>query len=666
MMRIFFSFLILDTLKMCTLKIAHFKSHGYITDSIEYNYEPYYEPEFSDLIMMSTSCCCCSSDHEEYNGTDASFTPSTDSPMSNVTINKKIRLYCQDLVRENVNLNMCEEEWKQTNNAYCSEMKLFFKGLTSLCEKDTHPENSLKGLINSFENISDSRSIHWDIEEKKNFLQNLPFLMEGISSVALLITFEENKPQTVDQNSMGIQTTLISLESLENNEALKLKAKGNQMAIHPIALAESATITGSIAVAFISYAGLESLLKETLLQNGTFLGNETLTGVYTMNSKLVSVSTSNYETNISTPVNVTFEHLKKKVAQEKVLCVHWISGAFSDHGCQQLFSNSTHTECSCQHLSSFAVLMATTHKQGDLILTIISYLGLSISVICLFLCIVTFLFCRSSHNSSTFIHLQLSSCLFFADLLFIIGIDKTGNKILCSIIAGILKYLFLACFVWMFLEAVNLYLIARNLKVANYSGASKYMKISMYLIGYGCPVLIIAISAAIKPGAFGTLYHCWLNPNFIWSFAGPVCVIIVVNLVFFCLILKTLHEKLATLNSEISSIRNTRSLMFKAIAHVFILGVTWCFGLFQHGPLEDVMAYMFTIFNSAQGIFIFLVHCLLNQKVREAYWRWVCCNKDIRPPVSEITMTSVPISNPLENEPSINEVHNQKIEWEEQ
>ncbi|KAG8132253.1 hypothetical protein E2320_010118 [Naja naja] len=624
--------------------------------------------ELNDFIIPSGSCCCCSSGVEEHSGTYASFTPSSESPISNVTINDKIPLYdyplyCQQgLVRENVNLSVCENEQKQKNDTYCFEMGPTFKLLISLCANDISSENSLKGLINSFENISDSHSL-WDIEGKNKILTTLSLLMEGISSVALSITFAEGN-QSVDQNSMGIQTNLISPESFENNKAFKLKAKGDQIAIHPRAVAVTAMITDPIAMAFISHGGLESLLEETLLQNGTFQGNEILKDVH-MNSRLVSVFTSNQITNISTPVNLTFQHLQNKVAQEEVLCVHLNSGALSDQGCQWLFSNTTHTECSCQYLSSFAVLMATTHKQGDLILTIISFLGLSISIICLFLCIVTFLFCRSSHNSSTFIHLQLSFCLFFADLLFIFGIDKTGNKILCSVITGILKYLFLACFVWMFLEAVNLYLIVRNLKVANYSGASKYMKISMYLIGYGFPVLIVAISAAINPGAFGTLYRCWLNPNFIWSFTGPICVIIVVNLVFFCLILKNLHEKLASLNSEISAVRNTRSLMFKAIAHVFILGVTWCFGLFQYGHLEHVMAYMFTIFNSVQGIFIFLVHCLLNQKVREAYWHWICCNKDIRPPVSEITMTSVPISNPLATESCTNAEHNQKIEWEE-
>lgn len=70
-----------------------------------------------------------------------------------------------------------------------------------------------------------------------------------------------------------------------------------------------------------------------------------------------------------------------------------------------------------------------------------------------------------------------------------------------------LQYLFLACFVWMFLEGINLYLIVKNLKTANYGGANKYVKGSMYLCGYGLPAVIVGISAAIVPGAYGTHYQ---------------------------------------------------------------------------------------------------------------------------------------------------------------
>ncbi|KAG8132252.1 hypothetical protein E2320_010117 [Naja naja] len=445
---------------------------------------------------------------------------------SNDKIPKKSPFDSQvEKLQKNLNSNECLDNQKNEKNLYCSVMSSALNLWKPPGANDKYTETPLKDSVNFFENLFDNLS-HWDNNIKKDFVTILPMIMEEISLGALLTALANpgTISQTVVQNFTVIQTNLINPESFEKNETLTLKAQGDQMAIHPRAV--TVMTTDTVAVAFISYGGLKTLLDDTLLQNGTLLGNEMLTGVH-MNSRLIS----------------------NKVAKEEVLCVHLNSGALSNRGCQRLFSNITHTECSCQYLSSFAVLMATSHKH-----------------------------------------------------------------ILCSVITGILKYLFLACFVWMFLEAVNLYLIVRNLKVANYSGASKYMKISMYLIGYGFPVLIVAISAAINPGAFGTLYHCWLSPDFIWSFMGPVCVIIVVNLVFFCLILKNLRNKLASLNSQISSVKNTSWLLQKV-------------------------------------------------QVREAYWHWTCCVRESPPQVSEIVVTSIPISNPSTNIPSVTAVVDQKIEW---
>ncbi|TFJ95987.1 complement factor B [Platysternon megacephalum] len=76
-----------------------------------------------------------------------------------------------------------------------------------------------------------------------------------------------------------------------------------------------------------------------------------------------------------------------------------------------------------------------------------------------------------------------------------------------------------------------------------------------------------------------------------------------------------LQRKLSSLNTEVSTLKDTRLLTFKAIAQVFVLGCTWIFGLLQVGPAATVMAYLFTVVNSLQGTFIFLVHCLLNRQV---------------------------------------------------
>lgn len=50
------------------------------------------------------------------------------------------------------------------------------------------------------------------------------------------------------------------------------------------------------------------------------------------------------------------------------------------------------------------------------------------------------------------IHKNLCACLLLAEVVFMLGIDQTQSRILCGVIAGMLHYLFLAAFAWMFLE----------------------------------------------------------------------------------------------------------------------------------------------------------------------------------------------------------------------
>ena len=63
--------------------------------------------------------------------------------------------------------------------------------------------------------------------------------------------------------------------------------------------------------------------------------------------------------------------------------------------------------------------------------------------------------------------------------------------------------------------------------------------IPYYIIGYLLPLLIVIISVvcneAIDLRGYGTPQHCWLSPKqgFIWSFMGPVVVIVTVNIIIF-------------------------------------------------------------------------------------------------------------------------------------
>ncbi|XP_023580486.1 adhesion G protein-coupled receptor E2 isoform X3 [Trichechus manatus latirostris] len=301
-------------------------------------------------------------------------------------------------------------------------------------------------------------------------------------------------------------------------------------------------------------------------------------------SDVNSAFLSNSDTQkLSSPVTFIFSHHPVTLGPgQKVLCVFWEHrkhgcGHWATTGCRTVSTEDTNTTCHCTHLSSFAVLMA----QYDV-------------------------------------------------------------QVLCTIIAGALHYLYLAAFAWMLLEGLHLFLTARNLTVVNYSSMRRRMKKLMFPVGYGVPALIVAISAASRPHLYGTSARCWLHPGkgFIWSFLGPVCAIFSVNLAFFLMTFWILKNKLSSLNNDVSTLQNTRMLTFKATAQLFILGCTWCLGILQVGPAAQVMAYLFTIINSLQGVFIFLVYCLLSQQVQEQYRKWFIGIRRLREESEMYTLSS--------------------------
>ncbi|XP_062966051.1 adhesion G protein-coupled receptor E4-like [Cynocephalus volans] len=386
------------------------------------------------------------------------------------------------------------------------------------------------------------------------------------------------------------------------------------------------TTRGESAVALITYRSLGDILS------GSFFNNRREMQRVKLNSRVVSCTTGLKEkVYLSKPVFLTLQQTQPGGERAKHFCVYWEGseegGSWSTEGCFHVHSNDSYTTCKCFHLSSFAVLLALTHKE-DPTLTVITYVGLSLSLLCLFLATVTFLFCRPIQNTSTSLHLQLSICLFLAHFLFLTGINRTKPEVLCSLIAGGLHYLYLAAFTWMLLEGLHLFLTVRNLAVANYTSTGRFKKSFVYLVGYGTPAVIVAVSAIVGHKHYGTDTHCWLKPDkgFIWSFMGPVAVIILVNLVFYFHILWVLRSKISSLNKEVSTIQNTRVLTFKAIAHLFLLGCSWGLGFFMVEELGKmvgwILAYSFTIINVLQGVLFFVVHCILNRQVRMEYKKW--------------------------------------------
>ncbi|XP_034438524.1 adhesion G protein-coupled receptor L2 isoform X17 [Hippoglossus hippoglossus] len=347
-----------------------------------------------------------------------------------------------------------------------------------------------------------------------------------------------------------------------------------------------------------------------------------------VNSDIIAASINKESSRvfINDPVIVTLEHIDMEHYFNSN-CSFWnysersMMGYWSTQGCKLLDSNKTHTTCSCTHLTNFAILMAhreisVNDRVHELLLTVITRVGIVVSLVCLTMSIFTFCFFRGLQSDRNTIHKNLCINLFIAELIFLIGIDMTEPRIGCAIIAGILHFFFLASFSWMCLEGVQLYLMLVEVFESEYSRKKYY-----YVSGYLFPAIVVGVSAAIDYQSYGTEKACWLSVDnhFIWSFIGPVTFIIMLNLIFLVITMYKMVKHSTTLKPDSSRLENIKSWVMGAFALLFLLGLTWSFGLFFINEASIVMAYLFTIFNAFQGMFIFIFHCLLQKKVRKEY-----------------------------------------------
>uniref|UniRef100_A0A452J635 Adhesion G protein-coupled receptor E5 n=1 Tax=Gopherus agassizii TaxID=38772 RepID=A0A452J635_9SAUR len=255
--------------------------------------------------------------------------------------------------------------------------------------------------------------------------------------------------------------------------------------------------------------------------------------------------------------SICFSHpVPEKKTDLRLLCAYWEPGSrrWATDGCTLQKLNATTTRCQCNHLTSFAVLMAF-YELEDWTLDVITKVGLVISLLCLLLAIITFLFCRTLKGPRTTIHLHLCLALFIAYSVFLTGTSSTGNRVVCGVVAGLLHYFFLAAFCWMCLEGAELYLLV--VQVFTPHGLRRRY---MFLLGYGVPALIVGISATTYSQGYGTARHCWLSleKQFIWSFLAPVCIIIAVNAVIFVVTVWKLSLKFTDINPNMSQLKKLR------------------------------------------------------------------------------------------------------------
>nr|XP_034492857.1 adhesion G protein-coupled receptor L3 isoform X7 [Marmota flaviventris] len=509
--------------------------------------------------------------------------------------------------------------------------------------KDSAARSLNKAMVETVNNLLQPQALNaWRDLTTSDQLRAATMLLDTVEESAFVLADNLLKTDIVRENTDNIQLEVARLSTEGNLEDLKFPenmAHGSTIQLSANTLKQNGR-NGEIRVAFVLYNNLGPYLST---ENASMkLGTEAMSTNHSVivNSPVITAAINKEFSNkvyLADPVVFTVKHIKQSEENFNPNCSFWsyskrtMTGYWSTQGCRLLTTNKTHTTCSCNHLTNFAVLMAhveVKHSDAvhDLLLDVITWVGILLSLVCLLICIFTFCFFRGLQSDRNTIHKNLCISLFVAELLFLIGINRTDQPIACAVFAALLHFFFLAAFTWMFLEGVQLYIMLVEVFESEHS-RRKYF----YLVGYGMPALIVAVSAAVDYRSYGTDKVCWLRLDtyFIWSFIGPATLIIMLNVIFLGIALYKMFHHTAILKPESGCLDNIKSWVIGAIALLCLLGLTWAFGLMYINESTVIMAYLFTIFNSLQGMFIFIFHCVLQKKVRKEYGKCLrthCCS----------------------------------------
>uniref|UniRef100_A0A8C9MNV8 Cadherin EGF LAG seven-pass G-type receptor 1 n=1 Tax=Serinus canaria TaxID=9135 RepID=A0A8C9MNV8_SERCA len=307
---------------------------------------------------------------------------------------------------------------------------------------------------------------------------------------------------------------------------------------------------------------------------------------------------------VEKPVIVEYAMLETE-ERTKPVCVFWNhsitypgpviggTGAWSSRGCELFSRNHSHIACQCNHITSFAVLMDISKREVGDVRLIVTYTTVSISLAALLITFILLVLIRTLRSNLHSIHKNLVAALFFSELVFLIGINQTENPFVCTVIAILLHYFYMSTFAWMFVEQLHIYRMLTEVRNINFGHMRFY-----YVVGWGIPAIITGLAVGLDPQGYGNPDFCWLSVHdtLIWSFAGPIVMVVVINTVIFILAMKASCRRRQRSFEKTGVIPVLRT----AFLLLLLISATWLLGLMAVN--SDVMTfhYLFAIFSCLQ------------------------------------------------------------------
>ncbi|XP_028928176.1 adhesion G-protein coupled receptor F2 [Ornithorhynchus anatinus] len=464
--------------------------------------------------------------------------------------------------------------------------------------------------------ILNSQSIsNWTFIPAKN---SSSVLLQSVNSFAGNLSVD-NHPVNISELFIHTMGAKISKDGTEKSFRFSMKVNDTSGRVSGTVLVpqeELRKLQAPSHVISIAFPTLGAIMEASLLEN------------VSLNGLVLSVALPPELRSVL----LIFEKISKW-PEARVKCVGWhaAENRWDESACQLARDERDQAICSCRHsqtFTSFSILMSP-HGPEALVLTYITYVGLGISICSLIVCLFIEALVWRQVTKTEIAYLRhicivnIAAALLVADMAFVAasllrsGVDHYDG---CVAVTFFIHLFYLSLFFWMLVKGL---LILYGILVVFRRLRKSVLTTGAFAIGYGCPLVIAAITvAATEPGK-GYLRReaCWLNwdnTRALLAFVVPALVIVGVNLV--TVLLVVVKTQRPSIGSSMSQDMRTVVRISKNVAILTpLLGLTWGFGIATVVDGSSLVFHIiFSLLNAFQGFFILVFGVLLDQKIRDA------------------------------------------------
>ncbi|XP_046849389.1 uncharacterized protein LOC124442921 [Xenia sp. Carnegie-2017] len=261
----------------------------------------------------------------------------------------------------------------------------------------------------------------------------------------------------------------------------------------------------------------------------------------------------------------------------------------------------------------------------------LTFFGLIISMVSLFLVIITHFLFPELRNLPGKNVMNLSISLFLVQLFWLLP-DMDNHDVLCHVMAALKHYLFLVSFVTMAMIAWDTLKTFASKTVAKKRSKSEENKkfFKCAVITWTLPALFVIICVVLDRTDSYAVYVndlvCWFDNEHAqnYLFVLPVGILLLFNVVVFSLTVYYIQRSSSGASIIHHGEGHRRKMLWIYIKISSLMGFSWLFGFLYLAVGSLAFSYLFDIFASLQGVYIavaFVMKKTIWQKYKQLFAR---------------------------------------------